>query len=67
MPNAQQRLCILQAHTDTLSVSPDVDFRHIAKSTNGFSGADIACLCREAVFHALSEMLGSDGKTGHVS
>ena len=55
MPNTQQRLDIIEAHTASLSIGSDVDLSWLAKSTNGFSGADLACLCREAAFVAVGD------------
>ena len=63
VPNAVQRLSILEAHTRSLKLANEVDLAHLAELTLGYVGADIASLCREAAFVALKRMLnhGSDG------
>ncbi|XP_072037797.1 uncharacterized protein [Amphiura filiformis] len=65
MPNTQQRQCILQVHTDSLATNSDVDLNHLAKLTNGYSGADLACLCREAAFIALAGIQDQEGDGQH--
>ena len=69
MPSTQQRLCILQAHIDSIAISGNVDLKHLAKLTNGYSGADLACVCREAAFIALARITHKqlDGQTHQVS
>mmetsp|Transcript_7423 Transcript_7423/g.12481 ORF Transcript_7423/g.12481 Transcript_7423/m.12481 type:complete len:825 (-) Transcript_7423:114-2588(-) len=50
LPSASDRGSILQAVSRKLSVSPEVDFNMIGADTraDGFSGADLAALVREA-------------------
>ena len=63
VPNAVQRLSILEAHTRSLTLAKEVDLANLAELTLGYVGADIASLCREAAFVALKRMLnhGNDG------
>ena len=57
VPNAVQRLSILEAHTRSLKLSDEVDLAHLAELMLGYVGADIASLCREAAFVALKRMI----------
>jgi transitional endoplasmic reticulum ATPase len=53
-PNAKARLEILKIHTRNMPLK-DVDLKEIAEKTEGFSGADLEALCREAAMNALRE------------
>ncbi|XP_078367762.1 ATPase family gene 2 protein homolog B-like [Oculina patagonica] len=57
VPNAMQRLSILEAHTRSLTLAHDVDLAHLAELTLGYVGADIASLCREAAFVAMKRLI----------
>jgi transitional endoplasmic reticulum ATPase len=57
MPNRDGRLEILQIHTRGMPLAEDVDLKALANITHGFSGADIAALCREAAMKALRSFL----------
>ncbi len=46
-PDINARKSILKVHTSRMPLK-DVDLDHIAKDTDGYVGADIAALCREA-------------------
>ncbi|MBQ4129203.1 MAG: ATP-dependent zinc metalloprotease FtsH [Ruminococcus sp.] len=47
-PDINGREAILKVHARTKPLSPDVDLKTIAKSTAGFTGADLANLLNEA-------------------
>lgn len=47
-PDVKGREAILKVHTKSKSVGPDVDLNTIAKSTVGFTGADLENLVNEA-------------------
>lgn len=53
-PNEKARLEILKIHTKNMSLK-GVNLKDFAKRTEGFSGADLAALCREAGMSALRE------------
>ncbi len=48
MPDAKGRENILKVHVKRVPLAQDVDFKVIARSTPGFSGADLANLVNEA-------------------
>ncbi|KAL0693157.1 hypothetical protein Bca4012_060337 [Brassica carinata] len=51
-PNEEDRLKILQLYTKKVSLDPSLDLHAIATSCNGFVGADLEALCREATISA---------------
>lgn len=57
-PNEQARLTILKTHTKNMPLK-GVDLKSIAKRTEGFSGADLAAVCREAGMSALRKDINS--------
>ena len=64
LPDRKGREGILRIHTRNLHLSPEVDLPTLARSTTGFSGADLANLCNEAALiaarHDRSEVLMID-------
>lgn len=52
-PECESRLAILRVHTRHKPLSPDVSLEDLARSTPGFSGADLANLCNEAALAAV--------------
>src|SRR5690606_30418584 len=59
LPTKEDRQKIFQVITKKMPVDKEVDFEKLAAATEGFSGADIAGLCREAALNALRENLES--------
>lgn len=59
LPEKQTRFEIFKIHTANMPVSPEVNFEDLAKRTEGYSGADIEAMCREAGMIALRENLDS--------
>lgn len=57
VPDREARLEILQIHTRGMPVSKDVDLGRIAEFANGYVGADLRALCREAAMRALRRVL----------
>jgi cell division protease FtsH len=51
-PDVRGREEILRVHVRKIPIGPDVDLSVIARSTPGFSGADLANLVNEAALHA---------------
>ncbi|MEM1805924.1 MAG: CDC48 family AAA ATPase [Ignisphaera sp.] len=54
-PDLKARYEILKIHTRKIALAEDVDLIELAKMTEGYSGADIENLVREAVMLALRE------------
>jgi transitional endoplasmic reticulum ATPase len=54
-PDRAARLEILKVHTRRMPLAEDVDLERIADATEGYTGADLAALCREAAILALRE------------
>ena len=52
IPDVKGREAIFKVHARNKPISPDVDFRTLARMTSGFSGADIANLLNEAAILA---------------
>lgn len=52
LPDALGREKILDVHVKNISLGSDVSLRDIAKTTQGFSGAELANLVNEAAIHA---------------
>ncbi len=57
VPDKQGRLEVLQIHTRGMPLAPDVDLPTLSAITHGYTGADIAALCREAAMKALRRYL----------
>jgi transitional endoplasmic reticulum ATPase len=56
-PDETGRLNILKIHTKNMPLAKNVDIGEIAKETNGYTGADIESLVREAAMLALRESI----------
>ncbi|MFX1490918.1 MAG: CDC48 family AAA ATPase [Promethearchaeota archaeon] len=52
-PDQEARLEILQVHTRNMPLHDDVDLQKIAKITEGYSGADLANVVREAGMYSI--------------
>src|SRR5512132_586598 len=53
LPNQKERAAILTVHAKGKQLAADVDFEVVARSTPGFSGADLANLVNEAAIFAV--------------
>ncbi|NHW88975.1 MAG: CDC48 family AAA ATPase [Archaeoglobales archaeon] len=54
-PDKKSRLAIFKIHTRNMPLAEDVDLNELAEMTEGYVGADIEAICREAVMLALRE------------
>jgi len=59
VPDYKARLAIFQVHTREMPLATDVDLEELARRTEGYSGADIAEVCRKAGRLALREDIGA--------
>jgi len=63
-PDEKARLEIFKIHTRSMPLAKDVNLKQLAKETEGYTGADIAALCREAAMLVLREDI--KGKEVHM-
>ncbi len=54
-PDKEARLQIFRIHTRHMPLAEDVDLEKLAEITEGYTGADIEAVCREAAMIALRE------------
>jgi len=54
-PDKKGRLEIFKVHTKNMPLAEDVDLEKLAEITEGYTGADIEAVCREAALNALRE------------
>jgi transitional endoplasmic reticulum ATPase len=59
VPDEEARKQIFAVHTEGMPLSDDVDLAALAKKTEGYVGADIEAVCREAAIWELRKDLGS--------
>ncbi|RLI44708.1 AAA family ATPase [Candidatus Bathyarchaeota archaeon] len=57
VPDKSARYEILQIHTRGMPLAEDVDLKKLATMTHGYTGADLAALCRETAMKALRRYL----------
>jgi len=57
VPDRDGRKEILEIHTRKMPLAEDVNLDELADATNGFVGADLEALCKEAAMHALRRVL----------
>ncbi|MFB6120564.1 MAG: CDC48 family AAA ATPase [Halobacteriaceae archaeon] len=59
VPDEEARRAILDVHTRTKPIADDVDLDSLARRTDGFVGADLESLVREATMAATREFINS--------
>jgi transitional endoplasmic reticulum ATPase len=64
LPDAAGRAEILRIHTRRMPLGPDVDLDQIAAEAEGYAGADLASVCREAGLACMREVVrvGAEGE-----
>lgn len=62
IPDLETRKKIFAVHTKKMPIAKDVDLDKLAKITEGFSGADIENLCREAGMQAIRKLFDENSK-----
>jgi len=60
-PDYNARIQIFRVHTRKMPLSDDVNIEELARKTEGYTGADIAAVCKEAAMIALREKYRSTG------
>jgi len=56
-PDEDARISIFEVHTKGMPLADDVDIKKLAKNTEGYVGADIEAVCREAAMLTLRDNL----------
>jgi transitional endoplasmic reticulum ATPase len=59
-PDEKARLEILKVHTRKVPLAKDVNLEELAKRTEGYSGADLEALVKEAAMNALREDINAN-------
>ena len=59
-PNEESRLAIFKVHTEKMPLDKDVKIEKLAKQTEGYVGADIEAVCREAAMLTLRDNLDAE-------
>jgi transitional endoplasmic reticulum ATPase len=59
-PNIEGRLHILAIHTSSMPLAADFSIEKWAEKTAGYTGADLANLCRHATVHAITRTFGKE-------
>ena len=59
-PDEEARISIFKVHTKGMPLADDVDIKKLAKNTEGYVGADIEAVCREAAMLTLREDINSE-------
>jgi len=57
VPNADGRLEVLQIHTRGMPIADDVELKTLSSELNGYTGADMKSLCREAAMKSIRRYL----------
>jgi transitional endoplasmic reticulum ATPase len=60
-PDLKARIEIFKVHTRKTPLEEDVNLEELARLTEGYTGADIAAVCREATMIALREVYTTTG------
>ncbi len=59
-PDKEARLAIFRVHTKDMPLADDVNLEKLAEMTEGYVGADIEAVCREAAMLTLRENMEAD-------
>ena len=60
-PDYETRRAVFAVHTRETPLADDVDLDEFADETAGYSGAEIAAVCREAAMHAIERVADKHG------
>ncbi|KAA0008546.1 MAG: CDC48 family AAA ATPase [Thermoplasmata archaeon] len=61
-PDKEARKEIFKIHTRNKPLADDIDLNELAEKTEGYTGADIAAVCNEAVMTAIREYINKHGE-----
>mmetsp|Transcript_45128 Transcript_45128/g.84194 ORF Transcript_45128/g.84194 Transcript_45128/m.84194 type:complete len:593 (-) Transcript_45128:114-1892(-) len=57
LPDKESRNAMFRIHLSTVNVSEDIDFESLVQQTDGYSGADIKIVCRDASMMPMRRLL----------
>ena len=57
VPNADGRLEVMEIHTRGMPIAKDVNLKTLSSELNGYTGADMKSLCREAAIRSIRRYL----------
>ena len=57
VPNADGRLEVMEIHTRGMPIAKDVNLKTLSSELNGYTGADMKSLCREAAMRSIRRYL----------
>jgi transitional endoplasmic reticulum ATPase len=57
VPNADGRLEVMEIHTRGMPIAKDVTLKELSSELNGYTGADMKSLCREAAMRSIRRYL----------
>lgn len=66
LPNTEGRKRIMQIHARKMTVNPDVNFDELARSTDGFNGAQCKAVCVEAGMMAVKKNKNEIGQNEFI-
>lgn len=61
LPSVTGRRILFEINLNTLKLSPNIDWELLVKKCDGYSGADIANVCREASMLPMRRKLKEEG------
>ena len=56
LPDVESRAAIFKYHSRGVEMEEGVDFKELAEETEGYSGSDIAILCRESIMRPIRDL-----------
>ncbi|KAK0422461.1 hypothetical protein QR680_007586 [Steinernema hermaphroditum] len=64
LPDVESRKSIINIHFERMQIHPDVKVEELAERTQGYSGAEVVAMCRNAALIAMRENLHAEHVTG---
>jgi len=61
LPTAKGREVIFNINLRNTAIDPDIDFKKLVGMSDGYSGADLANVCRDAAMEPMRRKLNSTG------
>ena len=61
LPSAKGREAIFNINLRNIAIDADIDFKKLVNMTDGYSGADLANVCRDAAMEPMRRKLNSTG------